>query len=100
MRKKLFDELVGSVKEAGRIHRGEIPPSRKFVFEPMDKKAVRKGLNKSQDEFALMIGVSAATLRNLEQGRRAPEGPARALLQVAAENPEAVVGALWKKGAA
>jgi putative transcriptional regulator len=75
-------------------------PSRKFVFAPMDIKAIRKRLSKSQDEFALMIGVSVATLRNWEQGRRSPEGPARALLQVAAENPEAVVGALWKKGAA
>lgn len=61
MRKKLFDEFVGSVKEAGRIHRGEIPPSRKFVFEPMDIKAIRKGLSKSQDEIALMIGVSVDT---------------------------------------
>jgi len=38
VRKKLFDELVESIKEAGRIHRGEIPPSRKFVFEPKDIK--------------------------------------------------------------
>lgn len=38
MRKKLFDEFVESIKEAGRIHRAEIPPSRKFVFEPKDIK--------------------------------------------------------------
>jgi len=100
MRKKLFDDLVESIKEAGKIHRGEMPPSRKFVFGPMDIKAIRKRVGKSQDEFARMIGVSVATLRNWEQGRRSPEGPARALLQVAADNPEAVVEALWKKGAA
>ncbi|MDD5761888.1 MAG: NadS family protein [bacterium] len=100
MKKKLFDDLVESIREAGKIHRGEMSPSRKFVFAPVDIKAIRKRLNKSQDEFALMIGVSVATLRNWEQGRRSPEGPARALLQVAADNPEAVVGALWKKGAA
>lgn len=101
MKKKLFDELVESIKEAGRIHRGEIPPSRKFVFEPMDIKKIRRRLGRSQSEFALMIGVSVATLRNWELGRRVPEGPARALLQVAAEKPEAVVYALWrKKGAA
>jgi putative transcriptional regulator len=52
---------VESVKEAGRIHRGEVPPSRKFVFEAMDIKAIRKELGKSQDEFALMIGVSVDT---------------------------------------
>ena len=100
MKKKLFDDLVESIREAGKIHRGEMSPSRKFVFAPVDIKAIRKRLSKSQDEFALMIGVSVATLRNWEQGRRSPEGPARALLQVEAENPEAVVGALWKKGAA
>lgn len=47
-----------------------------------------------------MIGVSVATLRNLELGRRSPEGPACELLHVAAENPEAVVGTLRRKGAA
>jgi hypothetical protein len=43
VKKMLFDELVESIKEAGRIHRGEISPSRKFVFEAMDIKAIRKG---------------------------------------------------------
>jgi hypothetical protein len=43
VKKMLFDDLVESIREAGRIHRGEIPPSRKFVFEPMDIKAIRKG---------------------------------------------------------
>ncbi len=41
-----------------------------------------------------MIGVSIDTLQNWEQGRRSPEGPARALLKVAAENPKAVAKAL------
>jgi putative transcriptional regulator len=45
-----------------------------------------------------MIGVSVSTLRNWEQGRRVPEGPAQALLRVAAENPQAVIEALWKVG--
>jgi putative transcriptional regulator len=43
-----------------------------------------------------MIGVSVATLRNWEQGRRMPDGPALALLQVAAHNPAAVVEALHR----
>ncbi len=47
-----------------------------------------------------MIGVSLATLQNWEQGRRRPEGPARALLKVAAVDPEALASALarWRKG--
>jgi DNA-binding XRE family transcriptional regulator len=46
-----------------------------------DIKAVRAKLGASQSEFALMIGVSVATLRNWEQGRRTPDGPALALLR-------------------
>ena len=61
-----------------------------------DVQAIRKKLKKSQDEFALMLGVSVATLRNWEQGRRHPHGPARALLKIAAENPKAVEKALGR----
>jgi putative transcriptional regulator len=49
-------------------------------------------------EFALMIGVSLSTPQNWEQGRRRPEGPARALLQMAAENPDAIAAALDPEG--
>jgi putative transcriptional regulator len=53
-------------------------------------------MRKSQSEFALMIGVSLATLQNWEQGRRRPQGPARALLKVAARSPDAVTAALGR----
>jgi putative transcriptional regulator len=94
MKKQDFEELVESVRQAGRIRRGEAKPSRVAEFAPVDVKAVRLRLGKSQSAFARMIGVSAATLRNWEQGRRRPDGPARALLTVAAVNPEAVAAAL------
>lgn len=94
MREADFNELVTSIKEAGDIKRGSREPSRVFDIRPVDIKAVRERLRRSQTEFALMIGVSVATLRNWEQGRRRPDGPARALLKVAAENPEAVEQAL------
>jgi putative transcriptional regulator len=94
MRKQDFESLVESVRQAGRIRRGEAEPSRVTEFAPVDVKAVRRRLGKSQSEFAHMIGVSVSTLQNWEQGRRRPEGPARALLRVAAANPEAVAAAL------
>jgi putative transcriptional regulator len=94
MKKKDFDNLVASIQEAGRIRRGETKPSRVREFLPVDVKAIRQRLRKSQAEFARMIGVSVATLQNWEQGRRRPEGPARALLKVAAMNPKAVAAAL------
>ncbi len=97
MRRDAFEQLVRSVRQAGRIRRGA-KPSRAFSFAPADVKSIRSRLRKSQSEFALMIGVSVATLRNWEQGRRTPEGPALALLRVASAEPKAVTRAL--RGAA
>ncbi len=94
MRKKDFDNLATSIRQAGRIRRGEIKPSRVNQFAPPDIRAIRRRLGQSQTAFARMIGVSVATLQNWEQGRRQPEGPARALLKVAAVNPQAVAAAL------
>ncbi len=94
MRQKDFEALATSIKQAGEIRRGERHPARTVRFRPDDVRAIRHGLGKSQTEFALLIGVSVATLRNWEQGRRVPEGPARALLRVAAANPRALIRAL------
>ena len=94
MREQDFNELVTSIQEAGEIKRGSRKPSRVFEIRPVDIKAVRRKLRRTQSEFALMIGVSVSTLRNWEQGRRTPDGPARALLKVATENPEAIEQAL------
>ncbi len=94
MREDDFNDLVASIKEAGKIKKGELAPSRKFEFSPLDIKSIRGKLKKSQSEFALMIGVSISTLQNWEQGKRTPIGPARALLKVASENPDAVSRAL------
>lgn len=94
MKAAAFRELLKSVKQAGQIRRGERRPSRVTTFTPEDLRAVRGRLDQTQEEFALMIGVSVATLRNWEQGRRRPEGPALALLRVTAKNPRAVAEAL------
>jgi putative transcriptional regulator len=103
MKDGAFQELLTSVRQAGAIRRGRLKPGRVSAFKPADVKAVRAELGQSQEEFALMIGVSVATLRNWEQGRRVPDGPALALLRVAARNPKAVAEALHqpsKRGAA
>lgn len=59
-----------------------------------DIKAIRKHLNMTQQEFADVFGVNVHTLRNWEQGRRRPEGPASVLLRVIQREPEAVLRAL------
>jgi putative transcriptional regulator len=94
MRKKDFTELLVSVSHAGKIRRGESRAGRVTTFHPADVRAIRAKLRKSQAQFAMMIGVSVSTLQNWEQGRRVPEGPARALLRVAEKNPKAVAEAL------
>jgi len=94
MKKEHFEKLVASIKEAGEIKTGHRAPSRIYEIKPPEIKNVREELNVSQSEFALMIGVSIRTLQNWEQGRRKPEGPAKALLRIASKNPRAVLDAL------
>ncbi len=90
MKDKLFNELVESVREGGAILRGETKPSRTFAVDGPNIKRIRANYRLSQGQFAALLGISVGTLRNWEQGRRAPEGPARVLLQVAAKHPDAV----------
>ena len=94
MKDEDFTKLVGSIQEAGQIKAGKKKASRVYKIDPPSIKAVREKLHVSQNEFALMIGVSKSTLQNWEQGRRTPEGPAKALLTVASKNPKAVMKAL------
>ncbi len=94
MKKADFDQLAASIRQAGAIGRGEMKPSRITEFAPVDVRAIRQRLGKSQSEFALMIGDGVSTLYNWQRVRRVSEGPARALLRVAAKNPVAVAKAL------
>ena len=91
MKKELFEELSESVRQGGAIMRGELKPSRLFEFADPDVRTIRAQYGLSQEKFASLIGISVGTLRNWEQGRRSPEGPARVLLRVAARHPEAVL---------
>ena len=63
---------------------------------PIDVRAIRQKLGLSQSKFATHIGFTAATIRNWEQGRTQPDGPARVLLAVIAHHPDAVEDALRK----
>ncbi len=94
MKSAVFQELLKSVAEVRDIKAGRRKPSRVIQFNPLEVKAIRKRLHVSQAQFAYLIGISPATLRNWEQGRTYPEGPARALLKVAAKQPEFILQAL------
>jgi putative transcriptional regulator len=62
--------------------------------EQLDVSAIRDKVGPAQDDFANAFGVSVGTLRNWEQGRNRPDGPARALLTVIDRDPGAVLKAL------
>ena len=94
MNEKDFQLLVKSIKQMGSIMRGEDVPHRRTVVSTIDVKALRERIGLTQAEFSRMIGVSIKTLQNWEQGRREPEGPAKALLRVVEKEPQAVLSAL------
>ncbi len=55
-----------------------------------DIAALRHFIDLTQDQFARAMGISVHTLRNWEQGRRRPDGPAIALLRIAARHPRII----------
>jgi len=96
MNDELFEEQLESVREGGAILRGVQEASRRFEIEEPDVAAVREGYGLSQAQFAAMLGISVRTLQNWEQGRRRPHGPARVLLRVAEQHPDAVLDTVRK----
>ena len=94
MKKEAFEELLQSISQAGEIRKGLRKPSRRFAYPPARIQTIRNRWNVSQRQFATMIGVSANTLENWEQGRRSPRGPAKALLRIVEREPEAAFKAL------
>ena len=91
MNDKLFAELLESVKQGAEIVKGKRKAAREYKFDFPDVKSIRNKYGLSQTKFAKMLGISPGTLRNWEQGRRTPEGPARILLFVADKHPEAIL---------
>ena len=87
-----FEKLAQSLREAGKIRRGEMKPSRAFKIDPQnDIVKVRGKLGLSQPKFAAILGISTDTLQNWEQGRRRPTGPAKVLLKIAVRHPEVLL---------
>ena len=97
-KRNLARELIEGIEEMRAWKRGAVKLKSSTVELPRaaDVPQIRKALGYSQEEFAALMGVSVGTLRNWEQARREPHGPARSLLLVAATNPAAVRGAFAK----
>ncbi|MBL4823983.1 MAG: helix-turn-helix domain-containing protein [SAR324 cluster bacterium] len=88
---EMFNELLESVRQGKDILKGERTASRRFYVNEINVSQLRSRFELTQNKFAQMLGISVSTLRNWEQGRRKPEGPARVLLQIADLHPEAVL---------
>ena len=96
MKRQMFEELLGSVREAGAILRGRQEPSRRIVIRSSGVRVIRERTSLSQSEFAQLIGVSVKTLQNWEQDRRRPTGPAAALLSIMEHDPALAVKAIHR----
>lgn len=82
-KRDIGNELLQAVREmktgkAGRVHH--------VAISPVAETRVKTGL--SQGAFADLIGISKRTVQEWEQGRRAPSGPARALLKIVNRHPD------------
>ena len=87
MQKKLFVLLVESMQQMEEI-------ARELYVDASKVKEIRALTGLSQPKFARILHIDVRTLRNWEQGRREPTGPARALLRAIKNDPRAVLKAL------
>jgi putative transcriptional regulator len=96
MSKRAFDKIKAGLEDAIAIARGEADPTSYRIHVPaeVDVKAIRRKLGMTQAEFARSFGFGLDAVQNWEQGRRRPEGAARAFLKVIDREPDAVRRAL------
>lgn len=86
-----FTRLMGGLNSALAHAQGNPPEgTRVHIPEVLDVAAIRQRTGLAQPAFAATIGVAVGTLRNWEQKRRTPEGPARVLLALVERHPQIV----------
>jgi putative transcriptional regulator len=83
-----------SMEQMNEIVQGKSAPSRRSLVDATSVKKLCSKLGLSQPKFAALLRVDVGTLRNWEQGRREPTGPAKALLTAISRDPEHVLKAL------
>ena len=94
---KIGQEIIQGLQEALQYSQGKTKGYRTHVVKPPEKvdvQGLRATLRMTQQEFANRFGFSVNSIRNWEQGRRHPEGPARVLLKIIQREPEAALRAL------
>jgi len=99
MKKKAKKGLEEFLARMGQDGEGAITRrmvARTAPITALSIKALRARTQLSQPAFAALLGVELGTLRNWEQGRRVPTGPARALLRAIRNDPQNVIRALGR----
>ena len=96
MAKEAFDTIMAGLSDALAYAQGDKSRGKELIIEvpTVDVAAARKKLGLTQVDFAHVFGVSLGTVRNWEQRRRRPKGPARVLLAMIDKDPEAVLRTL------
>jgi putative transcriptional regulator len=97
-----FEALLETVRILRRKRRARVARllglgksvARSALADDIDVRAIRRLTGLSQAKFAEMLDIDLSTVRNWEQGRRQPTGPARALLRAIRNNPLEVIKAL------
>jgi putative transcriptional regulator len=91
---KFSRDLIQAMSEAVAFAEGKNIGARVTVVEVPDVRAIRRGLHMSQQRFAATYRIPLPTLKNWEQGRRSPDAPAAAYLQVIVRQPKVIREAL------
>ncbi len=96
MSKAVEESILRGARQALAFVNGEADPRKYRVHIPheIDVRRIRTKLGMTQAQFAREFGFSVDTLRHWEQGRRMPDGAARAYLKVIDHAPKAVAKAL------
>ena len=85
---KAFDKMAAGFEDAIAFAQDDRSGGR--IATPLDVKAIRKRVRKTQTEFAHAFRLPVGTVRDWEQNRRQPDAPARVLLHMIAADPDAV----------
>lgn len=94
---KFGADLLQAMSEAlAHAHGKKVPGLNVHQVEigTVDAKAIRKKLDLTQEQMAIVLGTSPSGYRKWEQGQRQPSGAARTLLRIMDKEPQAVLRAL------
>lgn len=91
---KFSRDLVQGMQEAAAFAEGKQAGARAHVIALPDVRAIRRRLHMSQQRFAETYRIPLPTLKNWEQGRRAPDAPAAAYLHAISRQPTVIKEAL------